>query len=114
MLFNHATLGVPMERSFVLHYALGMLHKTHRHPVEMGPSFWWVLLADLTGISLILWAFTGLATWWQMKKLWGLVVLISGQLLAGLVFWSVLGEKTFGNVRAPAGPGRAPPITQKG
>lgn len=98
-----------------LNHALAVLHKTHHFPVDLGPTFWWALLADLTGLTLIIWALTGLAMWWQMKKLrlGGLVVLVAGLVLAGLVFWAVLSEKTFGNVRAPGGPGGPPPVTRK-
>jgi hypothetical protein len=46
---------------------LAQLHTQHHFPMQFGPTFLWALFADLTGLTLVLWALTGLAMWWQMK-----------------------------------------------
>jgi hypothetical protein len=60
--------GKPVNASSLgLSELLGELHKTHHYPVHSGASFWWALFADLTGITLVIWALTGLFMWWKMK-----------------------------------------------
>jgi len=77
---------------------LESIHKQHHFPPQRTASFVWALLADLTAITLLLWAVTGLIMWWQMKKLRqaGWVVLLLSLLVAGGVFASTVAELTFG------------------
>jgi hypothetical protein len=48
---------------------LERFHQQHHFPGNFGPMFWWAVLADLTGLTMALWALTGLLMWWQMKRL---------------------------------------------
>ncbi|MEQ8275904.1 MAG: PepSY domain-containing protein [Deltaproteobacteria bacterium] len=90
---------------------LARMHKTHHFPVEMGPTFLWAIFADLTGLTMILWALTGMLMWWQMKKTRkiGAVFVVFGLFVAGAVFAGVIDHLTFGDVKKPSGPGPEPP-----
>jgi len=84
---------------------LESLHKQHHYPPSFGPTFLWAVFADLTALTLIFWAGSGLLMWWQMKKLRvaGLVFLFVAGVLALLVMGQTAGELTFG----PEKPGRS-------
>jgi hypothetical protein len=103
--------GRPSGRSpdLSLHDLLGAMHKTHHYPKELGPTTFWALLADLTGLTLVLWALTGIAMWWQLKRtrMLGLLALSAGLLVAALVMLGNHRELRFGNVQ-PEEPGGAP------
>ena len=40
---------------------LAKLHTTHHYPLSVRATWFWALLADLTAITLVLWALSGLA-----------------------------------------------------
>ena len=70
-------------RSFLLR-----LHTAHVYPASWGVDFWWAIIVDIMGLTMVAWAATGLAMWWQMKKLrrGGLVALtVCAVLTAALV-----------------------------
>lgn len=77
---------------------LESIHKQHHYPPHRAASFFWSLFADLTAITLLLWALTGLTMWWQLKKLRriGFGVLALSIVVAALVFGSIGAELTFG------------------
>lgn len=83
---------------------LESLHKQHHYPASFGPTFFWALFADLTALTLVIWAVTGLIMWWQLRKLRvvGAAFLITAAILATLVMGSTAAELTFGPEGAPA------------
>jgi len=92
-----------------LHDLLGRMHKTHHFPTSIGPRTFWALFADLTGITLVVWATTGLCMWVQIKKTraMGTVAVSVGALIALVVMVALDGELRFENVR-PSDPGDRP------
>lgn len=102
--------GRPASRSpsLSLHDVLGELHKTHHFPPHVSPKTFWVIFADLTALTLIVWAFTGLLMWGQMKRsrVVGAIAVGAGLLVAALTMVATDGELRFGNVR-PSEPGGA-------
>ena len=48
---------------------LESVHTQHHYPVERNATSFWALCADITALTLIAWAATGLYMWWQMKNL---------------------------------------------
>ena len=78
---------------------LSKLHTTHHYPVHFGVTWLWALLADLTGLTLVLWALTGLFMWWQMKptRLLGVIVVCVAVLGAALVMTGTAAEVQFGS-----------------
>ncbi len=86
---------------------LAAMHTTHHFPLRFGPLFLWALFEDLLGLTMMIWAITGLVMWWQMKRtrLLGGVVL---SLALGAAAWTMLGTLdalTFGDVKEQLGPG---------
>lgn len=79
---------------------LEKLHTTHHYPVHGGVTWVWALLADLTGITLVLWALTGLAMWWQMKptRVLGAVAISLALVGAAVLFTKTAAHVEFGNV----------------
>ena len=45
------------------------IHKQHHYPPHTDATSYWAMFADLTALTLIVWAGTGIAMWWQMRKL---------------------------------------------
>lgn len=86
---------------------LAAMHTTHHFPLRFGPLFLWALFEDLLGVTMMIWAVTGLVMWWQMKR----TRLIGGLVLSlaiGAAAWTMLGTLdalTFGDVREQLGPG---------
>jgi hypothetical protein len=78
----------PADRASALPWVelLGQLHTQHHFPMHFGPTFWWALFADLTGLTLVLWALTGLLMWWQMKPS-RVIGSVAVALALGLVSW---------------------------
>ncbi len=76
---------------------LEAIHTQHHYPPETGPTFWWALFADVTAVTLIVWALTGLLMWWQLKRLRraGAVVVAFAVVLAGVVMVSTAREIRF-------------------
>lgn len=57
---------------------LTRLHTTHGYPSQAGARLGWVLVADLMGGALVMWALTGLLMWMPMRgalRGWGLLAL---------------------------------------
>jgi hypothetical protein len=61
------TLSEPRARS--LRSRLTALHKAHTYPTGVGADLWWAILVDVLGAMMVLWAISGVAMWWQMKRL---------------------------------------------
>ncbi len=57
----HGDSGVPFVE------ILEKLHTQHHFPTYPDMTLFWAIFADLTGLTLVLWAATGLVMWWQMK-----------------------------------------------
>jgi hypothetical protein len=78
----------PADRASALPFVelLAQLHTQHHFPMHFGPTFFWALFADLTGLTLVLWALTGLLMWWQMKPS-RVIGSIAVALALGLVSW---------------------------
>ena len=79
---------------------LGNLHKTHHFPVHGGMTWVWALFADITGITLVLWALSGLAMWWQMKpsRVIGAVAIAVAVAVAAVVMSGTASDILFGKV----------------
>ena len=45
------------------------IHKQHHYPPHTDATSYWALFADLTALTRIVWASTGIVMWWQMRKL---------------------------------------------
>lgn len=85
---------------------LGKLHTQHHFPVHWGVSGYWALLADLTGLSLVLFALSGLFMWWQVKpsRRTGAIVIVASLALATAVMTGMASELAFLVEEPPAGP----------
>lgn len=85
---------------------LERLHKQHHFPINGGPELFWALVADLTGFTLILWALSGIAMWWQMKatRFFG-VLALSAALLIALGVLVPMAEDIEWNATVTSGPG---------
>ncbi|WP_348652704.1 PepSY domain-containing protein [Polyangium sp. 6x1] len=80
---------------------LEKLHTTHHFPVHGDMAWFFALFADLTGITLIVWALSGLAMWWQMKptRVLGALAIAVAVAAAALVWRGTAAEVQFGNVQ---------------
>jgi len=94
--------GRPADADSGLRFAelLSRLHTTHHYPVHGGVTWLWALMADLVGLTLVLWALSGLAMWWQMKptRVIGAVAIAVALVVAGLVMTGTASHIQFGNV----------------
>lgn len=81
----------PATREFDAREFVLRLHMTHGYPDRVSPHLFWVIGADILAIAFVVWAFSGLAMWVQMKKLrvWGLVTLGASLLTAGALGWGM-------------------------
>lgn len=88
-------------------HVLSLLHTTHHFPFRVGALWFWALFQDLLGIAMAVWGFTGLLMWWQLKRtrVYGAVALALALSVAWLVMGETLSHVTFGDLRAPTGPG---------
>lgn len=79
---------------------LETLHKTHHFPVHGGVAWLWALFADITGITLVVWALSGLAMWWQMKpsRVLGALAIAAAVALAAVVMVGTASDALFGHV----------------
>jgi hypothetical protein len=79
---------------------LEKLHTNHHYPVHGDITWLWALLADITGITLVLWALTGLVMWWQMKpsRLFGAIAIAVAVIAASVVITKTASHLDFGNV----------------
>lgn len=48
---------------------LESIHTQHHYPPHPSATLFWALFADLTAITLLIWAVTGIVMWWQMRRL---------------------------------------------
>jgi hypothetical protein len=87
-------------RSESLVALLERIHTQHHYPPHAGATTVWALFADLTALTLITWALTGLVMWWQLKRLrrLGAVVIALSLALAGGVIASTAAELRFGPI----------------
>lgn len=86
---------------------LGKMHKTHHFPRHLGHVWVWVLFEDLLGITMVIWALTGLWMWWSIKptRRAGAVGLIIALALFGVIMMGTVQELLFGQVSQVLGPG---------
>jgi hypothetical protein len=86
-----ADLGVPLVE------IIEKLHTQHHFPTHPGMTLFWAIFADLTGLTLVLWALTGLVMWWQMKptRVTGAIVIAVALGLAVVVMAGTAEELTF-------------------
>jgi hypothetical protein len=87
-------------RSEPLVALLERLHTQHHYPPHADATTVWALFADLTALTLITWALTGLVMWWQLKRLRriGAAVIAVSLALAGGVIASTAAELRFGPI----------------
>jgi len=83
---------VPTARSFLL-----QLHTLHAYPSALSMRWLWSVLVDLMGGAMLLWGFTGLLMFWQIKKLRrvGGVVLLAGVGSIAVLGWSLYASLGF-------------------
>ncbi len=76
---------------------LERLHTQHHFPTYPDMTLFWAIFADLTGLTLALWALTGLVMWWQMKpsRVVGAVAVAIALGLGALVMLGTAKELTF-------------------
>lgn len=87
--------------------AIQRLHMNHHYPRTFGPLFLWALFQDLSGLTLILWAATGLVMAFSVRAV-RLVVIVSvvvAVLVCAFAWSGTFDEITFGHVSAINGPG---------
>ncbi|WP_437291687.1 PepSY domain-containing protein [Sorangium sp. So ce406] len=79
---------------------LETLHKTHHFPVHGGMTWVWALFADITGLTLAVWALSGLVMWWQMKptRVIGAAAVAAALALSAVVMSGTASDVLFGNV----------------
>lgn len=73
------------------------LHKTHNYPERFGVRWMWIALADVTGLSLVFWAISGMLMWWQIKptRLIGAVVIFGISISACVLFVLTFDDLTY-------------------
>ncbi len=73
------------------------LHKRHHYPKTFGVAWLWALFADITGITMVVWALTGMVMWWQLKptRLIGVFALIAALVGGGVIFSGMADEIGF-------------------
>jgi hypothetical protein len=78
---------------------LESLHKQHHYPPHADATSAWALFADLTALTLILWAVSGLVMWWQLKRLRfrGAVVVVLAIASSAAVISATAREIRFGS-----------------
>lgn len=82
--------------------AVTRLHKTHHYPDRVGGRWFWVLVADVTALTLVFWGVSGLIMWWQLKptRVIGVLGLSFAAVIALIIFSGALDDMTFGATRA--------------
>ena len=83
------------------------MHTTHHFPLRVGPLWFWALFEDLLGVTMVIWAISGLVMWWQIKRtrLAGVLSIAAALGLAAAVMLGTLSELTFSDVKEQLGPG---------
>jgi hypothetical protein len=53
------------------------LHLSFTYPARFDARWLWAVAVDAMFVAMVFWGMSGLAMWWQMKKLrvWGIVTL---------------------------------------
>lgn len=90
-----------------LNEMMSRMHKTHHYPINFGVKTLWALFADITGVTLVLWAVTGVVIWWQIKpsRVIGMMAVSIGLVVTLAVMSGLWGDLQFGGVTARSGPG---------
>lgn len=86
---------------------LTMLHTTHHYAPRFGARWLWAFFQDVLGLTMALWALTGLAMWWQLKatRIAGAVSIVVAMGFAAWITWGTASELMFGEVMQELGPG---------
>ena len=86
---------------------LASMHTTHHFPLRVGPLWFWALFEDLLGVTMVIWAISGLVMWWQIKRtrLAGVLSIALAFGIAAAVMLGTLSELTFSDVKEQLGPG---------
>lgn len=74
------------------------LHKTHHYPDRKSARWFWTLIADCTGFTMVFWGISGAMMWWQIKpsRVIGIGGLALAAVIAGIVFTGTISNHTFG------------------
>ncbi|MBK1878509.1 hypothetical protein [Pelagicoccus mobilis] len=82
---------------FNLSLAARRLHTNHSYPESINSKWVWTLLSDMTALSLVIWALTGLFMWWQIvpSRTAGSLVLLSTASIAFILFLQNLNSLAF-------------------
>jgi len=83
---------------------LESLHTQHHFPPTFGPTTLWAIFSDLTALTIVLWAATGLAMALQLRKLRRIIIatLVVGLIAAGSIMKWTASDLSFGPERAGA------------
>ena len=110
--YDFATSSVTGRRSDAwpnlgMSQLFGMLHTTHHFTKDVGARWFWALFEDLLGLTMVVWALTGLVMWWQVKptRVIGAASIGIAFAVAGIVFYGTARERLFGDVKQELGPG---------
>ncbi|HCH63524.1 MAG TPA: hypothetical protein DFR83_12015 [Deltaproteobacteria bacterium] len=73
------------------------LHTQHVYPGAVTVQWLWAWLVDLMGMAMVIWGFTGLLMWWQIKRLRriGGIVILSGVGAMAVLGWSLYAAMGF-------------------
>lgn len=74
------------------------LHKQHGYPAESSMQTVWLIIGDITALTMVFWGVSGVIMWWQLKptRALGLTGLLVMALVAFVVFWGALDEMYYG------------------
>lgn len=74
--------------------AVTRLHKTHHYPDIVSTRWLWVLIGDITALSLVVWGTSGLIMWWQIKptRTIGTVSVFAAAIIAIYIFSGTLDD----------------------
>ena len=86
---------------------LSKLHTTHHYPAGFNSLFFWALLQDLLGLTLLFWSISGILMWWQMKptRFWGTISVIFALIFSAAIMTATSSHILFGDVAPSMGPG---------
>jgi hypothetical protein len=89
---------------------LASMHTAHHFPLRVGALWFWALFEDLLGLTMVIWALSGLVMWWQVKRtrLAGVLSIAAALGIAAVVMGGALSELHFGAVKEQLGPGDEP------
>ena len=83
-----------------LNQLLGTLHKAHHYTTDVSALWFWAFFQDLLGLTMALWALSGLVMWWQMKptRIVGAVAVLVALVAVALVMSGTITGLMFGEV----------------